>query len=100
MAVLFWVTLGLLVGAIAKLVVWDNEQSHWTALMPLAVVGAVVGGRIAGLLSPASDSPGFSPETIFLALVGAAVLLAPYGMVVARRQATTTVELEQPRRAA
>ena len=100
MAVLFWVTLGLLVGAIAKLVVWDNEQSHWTAVMALSVVGAVVGGRIAGVLSPASDSPGFSPETIFLALVGAAVLLAPYGIVVARRQAATTVEFEQPRRAA
>jgi len=100
MAVLFWVTLGLLVGAIAKLVVWDNEQSHWSAVMPLAVVGAVVGGRIAGLLFPASDSPGFDPGTIFLALVGATVLLAPYGMVVARRRAATTVEFEQPRRAA
>ena len=100
MAVLFWVTLGLLVGAIAKLVVWDSDHAHWSAVMPLAVVGAVGGGRIAGLLFPASDSPGFDPGTIFLALVGAAVLLAPYAIVVARRRAAPTVELERPRRAA
>jgi uncharacterized membrane protein YeaQ/YmgE (transglycosylase-associated protein family) len=100
MAVLFWVTLGLLAGAIAKLVVWDTEQSHWSAVLALAVAGAVVGGRIAGMLFPNSDSPGFDPATIFLALAGAAVLLAPYGIVVARRRAATTVEFEQPRRAA
>ena len=100
MAVLFWVTLGLLAGAIAKLVVWDTEQSHWSAVLALAVVGAVVGGRIAGMLFPASDSPGFDPATIFMALAGATVLLAPYGMVVARRRAATTMEFERPRRAA
>jgi len=100
MAVLFWVTLGLLVGAIAKLVVWDNDGAHWAAVMPLSVIGAIVGGRIAGMLFPASDSPGFDPATILLALAGATVLLAPYEIVVARRRATTTVELERPRRAA
>ena len=100
MAVLFWVTLGLLAGAIAKLVAWDNNQAHWTAVLPLAVVGAVLGGRISGLLFPAADSPGFDPATIFLALAGAAVLLAPYGIVVARQRAATTVDLERPRRAA
>jgi len=100
MAVLFWVTLGLLVGAIAKLAVWDNDQAHWAAVMPLSMVGAIVGGRIAGLLSPNSDVPGFDPASILLALLGAAAVLAPYSIVVARRRAATTVEFERPRRAA
>jgi len=100
MAVLFWVTLGLLAGAIAKLVVWDNDHAHWSVVMPLAAIWAVMGGGIAGRFFPASDSPGFDPATIFLALAGAAVLLAPYAIVVARRQAATSVEFERPRRAA
>jgi uncharacterized membrane protein YeaQ/YmgE (transglycosylase-associated protein family) len=100
MAMLFWVTLGLLMGAIAKLVVWDNDRAHWTVVMLLSGVGAILGGRIAGLLSPDSDVPGFDPGSILLALIGAAVLLAPYAMVIARRRAATTVEFERPRRAA
>ena len=100
MAVIFWVTLGLLAGAIAKLVVWDNARASWTVVMSLSVVGAVVGGRIADVLSPNSDTPGFDSGSIVLALIGAAVLLAPYGMVIARRHAATTIELERPRRAA
>jgi uncharacterized membrane protein YeaQ/YmgE (transglycosylase-associated protein family) len=88
------------VGAIAKLVVWDNARARWAAVMPLSVVGAIVGGRIAGVLSPNPDVPGFDPGSILLALVGAAALLAPYEIVIARRRAATTVEFERPRRAA
>lgn len=92
MAVLFWVTLGALVGAIAKLVVWDTDQANWSPIMLLSIVGGVLGGRIAGWLSPVSDSPGFDPASIALALIGAAALLCPYGLVVARRRAETTVD--------
>jgi uncharacterized membrane protein YeaQ/YmgE (transglycosylase-associated protein family) len=100
MAVLFWATLGVLVGAIAKLVVWDTDRAHWSAVMLFSIVGAVVGGRIAGMLLPGSDSPGFDPGSIVLALIGAAALLCPYGLVVARRQTVTTVDVDRQRRAA
>jgi len=100
MALVFWVTLGLLAGAIAKLVVWDNARVSWAVVMSLSVAGAVAGGSIAGALSPNSDVPGFDSGNIVLALIGAAILLAPYGIVIARRHAATTVEFERPRRAA
>ncbi|HYN15706.1 MAG TPA: GlsB/YeaQ/YmgE family stress response membrane protein [Terriglobales bacterium] len=100
MTVLFWVTLGALVGAIAKLVVWDTDRAHWSAVMLLSIVGAVLGGRIAGVLLPGSDSPGFDPASIVLALIGAAALLCPYGLVVARRHTATTVDVDRQRRAA
>jgi hypothetical protein len=35
-----------------------------------------------------------------LALIGAAALLCPYGLVVARRQTVTTVDVDRQRRAA
>jgi uncharacterized membrane protein YeaQ/YmgE (transglycosylase-associated protein family) len=92
MTVLFWVTLGALVGAIAKLVVWDTDRVNWSPIVLLSIVGGVLGGRIAGWLSPISDSPGFDPTSILLALVGAAALLCPYGLVIARRRAETTVD--------
>ena len=100
MAVVFWVTLGLLAGAIAKLVVWDNARASWAAVMSLSVVGAIVGGRIAGVLMPNSEVPGFDLNSILLALIGAAILLVPYGIVFASRRAETTLEFERPRRAA
>ena len=92
MALVFWVTLGLLAGAIAKLVVWDNARVSWAVVMSLSVAGAVAGGSIAGALSPNSDVPGFDSGNIVLALIGAAILLAPCGIVIARRHAAITVE--------
>jgi len=100
MAVFFWVVLGLLVGAIAKLVVWDGRRTHWAAVMLLSGAGAVLGGRIAGVLMPNSEVPGFDLNSILLALIGAGILLVPYGVVFASRRAETTLEFERPRRAA
>ena len=100
MAVLFWVTMGALVGAIAKLVVWDTDRANWPAIMLLSIIGGVLGGRIAGWLSPVSDVPGFDATSIVLALIGAAALLFPYGLVIGRRRADTTVEADHLRRAA
>ena len=100
MAVIFWVTLGALAGAIAKLVVWDTARASWSPIMLFSIVGGVLGGRIAGWLSPISDSPGFDTTSILLALIGAAALLCPYGLVVARRRADTTVHADHLRRAA
>ena len=80
MAVLFWITLGILAGAIAKLLVWENAS--WSAVLPLGSLGAIAGGVVAGLLSPNSDVPGFDTASIVLALLGAAVLLWPGGNLV------------------
>lgn len=100
MVVLFWVTLGLLVGAIAKLVIWDEDPARWSAVMLLSSLGAVFGGMVAGVLSPNSDVPGFDPTSIVLALIGASVLLWPYKIVIARRRGKATVEFPHARRAA
>lgn len=88
MAVLFWVVLGTLMGAIGKLVAWE-EKAGWPAVVLLGSLGAVAGGVVAGVLSPNSDVPGFDPTTIVLALVGAALPLLLYGRIIAHRAATT-----------
>jgi len=77
---------------IAKLVVWDN-RAQWLPVLLLSSVGAVLGGRIADLVSPHSDIPGFHPTSILLALVGAAILLVPYGKFMLRRHAAATTPL-------
>ena len=97
MSVFFWVTLGVLVGAIAKLVAW--ESAPWSAVLPLSSLGAIAGGLIAGALFPNSDVPGFDPTSIFFVLLGAVVLLWPYRLVMTHR-ATTTADLPRSRRAA
>jgi uncharacterized membrane protein YeaQ/YmgE (transglycosylase-associated protein family) len=95
MAVFFWVVLGALVGAIAKLVAWDTDRAHWSVVLLLSIVGGVLGGRIAGFLVANSDTPGFDPTSIVLALVGAAALLLPYEMVLARRRAEPMIDRQR-----
>jgi uncharacterized membrane protein YeaQ/YmgE (transglycosylase-associated protein family) len=99
MAVLFWVVLGILAGAIAKLVAWE-ETAGWPIVVLLGSVGAVGGGTVAGVLVRNSDTPGFDPLNILLALVGAGLLLLLYGGVIARRRTATTAFSHRDRRAA
>lgn len=85
MAVIFWITLGLLVGAIAKLTVWDEAPASWSTALLLSSAGAAGGGFLGLMLTRGADIPGFEPASMLLAIVGAAVLLLPYNALVKRR---------------
>jgi uncharacterized membrane protein YeaQ/YmgE (transglycosylase-associated protein family) len=87
MAVIFWITLGLLVGAIAKLVAWDDAPASWSPVVLLSSAGAAAGGFLGAMLSRGSETPGFETVSMLLATIGAAVLLFPYHLVVTRRAA-------------
>lgn len=96
MAVAFWVTLGVLIAAIAKLVFW-NDDASWGASLILGSAGAIAGGVLSGILFRSSEMPGFDLGSMVLAIAGAVVLLAPYQAVISRRQ---SAEPKAMRRAA
>ena len=79
--ILGWIIFGLIVGAIAKLVMPGRDPGGFIVTMLLGIVGAVVGGfigRALGLYRPDE------PAGFFMALVGAVILLAIYRMTLRR----------------
>jgi uncharacterized membrane protein YeaQ/YmgE (transglycosylase-associated protein family) len=82
MGVLGWILFGLIVGAVAKLLMPGRDPGGWIITILLGIAGALLGGwigRAAGWYGP-NDGAGF-----LMSLVGAIVLLALYRMVVTRR---------------
>ena len=82
MGILGWILFGLVVGAIAKLLMPGRDPGGIIVTMLLGIAGAVLGGftgRAMGLYGP-NEAAGF-----LMSLVGAVVLLALYRMFIARR---------------
>jgi uncharacterized membrane protein YeaQ/YmgE (transglycosylase-associated protein family) len=80
--VLGWIVFGLIVGAVAKLLMPGRDPGGIIVTMLLGIAGAIAGGfigRALGFYGP-NDPAGF-----LMSLVGAVVLLALYRMVVGRR---------------
>jgi len=82
MGILGWILFGLIVGAVAKLVMPGRDPGGIIVTMLLGIAGAVLGGfigRTLGFYGP-GEAAGF-----LMAFLGAVVLLALYRMMVRRR---------------
>jgi uncharacterized membrane protein YeaQ/YmgE (transglycosylase-associated protein family) len=79
--ILGWILFGLIVGAIAKLLMPGRDPGGFIVTMLLGIAGALLGGfvgRTAGWYGP-NDGAGF-----LMSLLGAILLLAIYRMVFVR----------------
>ena len=82
MSILAWVVLGIVAGFIASKIV--NKTGEGVVLdIVLGVVGAVVGGFLFHLIG-ATGVTGFNIWSLFVAVVGAIVVLGIYHAVVGR----------------
>jgi len=82
--VLGWIVFGLIVGAVAKLLMPGRDPGGIVVTSLLGIAGALLGGflgRALGLYGP-QDAAGF-----VMALIGAIVLLVIYRAVVGRKVA-------------
>ena len=82
--ILGWIVFGLVVGALAKLVMPGRDPGGVIVTILLGIVGAVLGGwmgRTMGMYGP-NEPAGF-----VMALIGAVVVLAVYRMAVGRGRA-------------
>ena len=80
--VLGWILFGLIVGALAKLVMPGRDPGGIIVTMLIGIAGALIGGfigRTLGWYGP-NDGGGF-----FMSFLGAILLLWIYRMMVARR---------------
>ena len=81
MGILGWILFGLVVGAIAKLVMPGRDPGGIIVTIILGILGGIVGGFLFGLLGLGTDGlMGFIG-----AVVGAVVLLFLYRLIIGRR---------------
>jgi uncharacterized membrane protein YeaQ/YmgE (transglycosylase-associated protein family) len=84
MSILGWIVLGLIAGWIGSNIV-DNGGKGPVLDMVLGIIGAVVGGAIFNALG-AVPVTGFNLYSLFVAVVGAVIVLVIYHATLGRRR--------------
>ncbi|MGJ9403996.1 GlsB/YeaQ/YmgE family stress response membrane protein [Arthrobacter sp. KK5.5] len=83
---LAFLLLGLIAGAIAKLILPGKQGGGWIATLILGVIGALIGGWIGSLFG--SGTAGFFDLiSWFWAIIGALLVLIIWGFITKRRAA-------------
>jgi len=81
MGFLAWIVLGGIAGAIAKLIMPGKDPGGIFITILIGIVGALLGGFLAGLVGISSGAGFFDPMSWVIAVVGALILLALYRMI-------------------
>jgi uncharacterized membrane protein YeaQ/YmgE (transglycosylase-associated protein family) len=87
MAILAWIILGLIAGAIAKAIYPGHQGGGFLATTVLGIIGAVVGGFLGNLLLGVGGSAlsgSLTISGIIFAVLGALLVLFIWGMVTRR----------------
>ena len=86
MSIIAWIVLGLIAGAIAKMLHPGPDPGGIFVTILIGIVGAVIGGFI-GATFGMGDVSGVNVWSIVLSVVGAVILLIAYRMATGRRAA-------------
>jgi uncharacterized membrane protein YeaQ/YmgE (transglycosylase-associated protein family) len=84
MNIIAWIVLGLIAGAIAKLIYPGNQGGGFISTMVLGVVGAFLGGTLHTLITTqkfALASASFNLGGIAIAIVGALIAIFLWGLI-------------------
>ena len=77
MGIISWIIVGLIAGALGKLILPGDDPGGFIVTILIGMAGALVGGFIGGLLG-GTGVTGFNIWSILVATIGAIVLLAVY----------------------
>ncbi|HYG64100.1 MAG TPA: GlsB/YeaQ/YmgE family stress response membrane protein [Thermoanaerobaculia bacterium] len=87
MGLIAWVVLGLIAGLIAKALMPGKDPGGCVITVIIGIVGALLGGFLATALGFGGIS-GFDLRSIFIAILGAFILLAIWRMIRGRGRRT------------
>ncbi len=86
MGIIAFIILGAIAGALAKALMPGDDPGGWIVTTIIGIVGALLGGFIAGALFDADPLDEFFDISTWLtAIVGSIILLVIYRLIVSRR---------------
>ncbi len=88
MGILTWIIVGLVAGAVAKLILPGDDPGGIIVTTLIGIAGAIVGGLIASALD-IGDVSGFNLGSLLIAIGVAILLLLIYRMFAGRGSART-----------
>ncbi|MCU1442658.1 MAG: rane protein [Cryobacterium sp.] len=84
MGFIAFLILGLIAGAIAKLILPGRQGGGWFITLLLGVVGALLGGFLGNLIFGVGLEEFWSIQTWLVAIAGAIIVLLIYGLITNR----------------
>jgi len=85
MGFLGWIVLGLIAGAIAKLIMPGDDPGGIIVTMLLGIVGAVIGGFLGSRFFGIGLESFWNLQTWIVAIIGSLILLGIYRLIAGRR---------------
>ncbi len=85
MGIIAWIVLGAIAGFITNMIMGGKEGVIATII--LGIIGAVVGGYLAGTVLKVADVTGINIESIVVAVIGGVIVVAVYRALIGRRAA-------------
>jgi uncharacterized membrane protein YeaQ/YmgE (transglycosylase-associated protein family) len=85
MEVIAWLIVGLIAGALARLLVPGRDPMGVLGTLVLGLVGSVIGGLVGNLFAEGDQT--FSPAGLIGSILGAVLALVVYRAAVSRRPA-------------
>ncbi|MGH3696751.1 MAG: GlsB/YeaQ/YmgE family stress response membrane protein [Pseudonocardiaceae bacterium] len=85
MSILGWIVLGLIAGAIAKLIMPGNDPGGFIVTILLGIVGALIGGFLGSLILGQGLGSFWNLQTWIVAIIGSLILLIIYRLAIGRR---------------
>jgi uncharacterized membrane protein YeaQ/YmgE (transglycosylase-associated protein family) len=84
MSFIWWLIIGLIAGALARLIMPGRDPMGIIATILLGIVGSVLGGLVSWAIWGADDTRGFQPAGLLLSLLGAIIVLWIWRMMKSR----------------
>jgi uncharacterized membrane protein YeaQ/YmgE (transglycosylase-associated protein family) len=84
MNIIWWLIVGLIAGALARLLVPGRDPMGIVGTLVLGLVGSLIGGFLGDLFESGDQS--FSPSGLIGSIIGAVIALLIYRAVVGRRR--------------
>jgi uncharacterized membrane protein YeaQ/YmgE (transglycosylase-associated protein family) len=89
MAFIWWLIIGLIAGALARLVMPGRDPMGIIGTILLGIVGSILGGLVSWAIWGADETGrGFHPAGLLLSIIGAIVVLWVWRMMKSRSTVT------------
>jgi uncharacterized membrane protein YeaQ/YmgE (transglycosylase-associated protein family) len=84
MGFIWWLIIGLIAGALARLIMPGRDPMGIIATIVLGIVGSIIGGLVSVAIWGSGPNGGFRPAGLLLSILGAILVLWIWRMIKSR----------------